>query len=817
MPEVVLRPTTMNSDFKQMLHGKVMALQEALDDAQPLMSTEKIDLVRAICPVIQAFSQDKQHTALSSLLHEMSGILTPEPGMPQPRSTTDTSWTPQADPSQEQSPVLSESVNPSAAEDEHSDNDNGLASETPISKAANTIDIRMPEIDMDALFPVSTPVLSYDDINNIIALAGSLGGVEDWPAGAIDNTLFVSQSPTSANIRIPSLPPVDSSGDWLLNDMIDLNTPLGLPNAEPETDDLNSSANRSGPADIFSGGFQLDSVSPVSSLFPPIAETRSVQDGESGAVYHEADNALGLSGNPDERAPVDSGTAPVTPSSFPPQAVEASGMALLRGDNISWDWIPLTGRFETAWGVFDGQYLKAVLEELTYASRVITERTIDYFVSKWSRSQGASEVWAGREHEFEALAHLGQRRPLVLVKEQSQWALIEVQRSAGRVNHYRCRVSDQPTSPAWDHGQCSYCVRVGERMSDILHLQKELVKPWQNTLEIITTSARDTTWVLWMTHLHIEQLDLSRHVPPDYARHLAQEILFDLKASQTTDLVLNMPKSLSPPVSEEQVIQTFYLELGKKNKYDDRLWNTIIEVAKDPSHRTGVQEIGLQRSSELFQLAMNIASPDALLMLKECLRELRSQSQPPDNYPENANGTFRALQAYSQKKQLSNVGLRLAQWKLYQVKKKGGDLESEIIRSTPPGKASPTPAEIHRDLSANNKGVYWDNLVDVFGGDPNILCFIPRNAIGPPPWSRRYTATTYRDLPIPEKTILGKFWRQFKRHVLMGVDGKLSSHLLYMRAPVGIYPLEQMSDESIIQDDSIFTFDMDALSRPSCV
>ncbi|KAH8430989.1 uncharacterized protein LDX57_008651 [Aspergillus melleus] len=271
-----------------------------------------------------------------------------------------------------------------------------------------------------------------------------------------------------------------------------------------------------------------------------------------------------------------------------------------------------------------------------------------------------------------------------------------------------------------------------------------------------------------------------------------------------------------PLADDEQTLQDFYMRMGAENACGDRLWRMVKQFANSPSHISGGQQLGLRRAAELLQLAIGIASPQALIMLKECLRELRSESPLLEGHAETAGGVFRALQAFSKESHVSKVGLRLAQWRLYRMKKHSESFSEEIIRSIPPGKAVPTSAEIQRVLATHKKGVYWDNLVEAAGHQsPNILCLLPPAVIGPPPWRRKFTATTYRDMPIAEKAILGKLLWSLKRQIFLCVDRDLPNVLLRMRPPVGLYPLEGTSDEFLLRNGSSLSFDPNMLSETS--
>ncbi|GKZ63711.1 hypothetical protein AnigIFM49718_006931, partial [Aspergillus niger] len=80
--------------------------------------------------------------------------------------------------------------------------------------------------------------------------------------------------------------------------------------------------------------------------------------------------------------------------------------------------------------------------------------------------------------------------------------------------------------------------------------------------------------------------------------------------------------------------------------------------------------IGMDRASELMQLAMNIGSPDVLISLQECLRHIREQlASTSPSFSETPWGTFDAYCLHQKSQALSTIGLRLGSWKLQRLRR----------------------------------------------------------------------------------------------------------------------------------------------------
>ncbi|KAH8431679.1 uncharacterized protein LDX57_009333 [Aspergillus melleus] len=803
-----------NSEVQQGMDEKLEALGRALEEAEPPMSTHSkdrivaalVDLFREIWPAIQtSYPGLAQFITRYRPIHEIVGTPQPESGSAWTLSTVEAARAPGENASESSSADIEELFMVDAIDTGNSNQSGQLQPDQFSPEGVSAIDSLVPEIGINAALQACGPNLSNRELDDLLALADSFSGIGDLPpAEDFDYSLFVTQSPAGVGLEVPPLPSVGSSSDWITDNIMADNISLDLADAtstdhnmriiESEAETTNITFDK--PRHVV----DLDSPVSVGEDFPVVVQ--AMQDCGSSACAREAENEICvISAHSEKGLDIN-------------RMVEETGLALLKGDDISLDWIPPNDHFQCAWGVFSGQDLKVMLHDLLHPSRMISELTVDYFARKLFARQAPPGSWVGREHELDKLTELRYRKLVILIREAEKWSLIEVQLYASKVIHYNCYAADQSTTPSWDHSGCSSCLRIGERVMQLLHQQQDAVMPWENLASNITTSAPDIAWLIWTTRvLAAEQIDLSLLTTTEYRFELAQEILFDLKAAQTAQLTV-MSRNYPALANDEQTLAAFYMDMGARTMCGDQLWRIVQGLAES---EPGRQQLGLQRAAELFQLAIGVASPEALTMLKGCLRELRSQSQPPDEYPETAGGVFRALQAFSKKSHLSSVGLRLAQWKLHRMKKGSESFAKEIALSIAPGKEAPTSAEISRVLAGYNKGVYWNNLVEAAGkNDPNILCLIPPIVVGPPPWLRNFRPTAYRDMPIAEKAILGTILWKLKRQIFMGVDTNLSSVLLYMRPPADLYPLEETSDESILQNDSL-SFDPHLLRGPGRV
>lgn len=70
--------------------------------------------------------------------------------------------------------------------------------------------------------------------------------------------------------------------------------------------------------------------------------------------------------------------------------------------------------------------------------------------------------------------------------------------------------------------------------------------------------------------------------------------------------------------------------------------------------------------------------------------------------------------------------------------------------------------------------------------------------MGPP--GGTLTATSYRDLPHLESQLLGELLEEFQPGIISSVNADLSNILLHLKNSSGHYPLEQYSNEQIMEE-----------------
>lgn len=610
------------------------------------------------------------------------------------------------------------------------------------------------------------------DFEAMLALVADMGDTELFPpldsAAEIDDLLFVPQpnSHLGALLSFPSSPPPELETDWLAGNCSDF------------------------------------------PLFPPFLESTQQVD-QLGASSEQTGEVFELITNT-SCTPLSAAASP--PSSLNPGALipanlqsemQAIETAMERGDTSGILTANISDQFRCAFGVFDGSFVRTLLEQLTQSDRVVGEEVIIYFASKLTALHTASETWIGRRTSLYELSN-SRRRLLIMLWGNNEWSLIEVQPHIGRLTHYKCSQAGSMVSQSMEHSTCSDCITTAEHVNGLLRREGKLVPSWEYTAQNIPTELGDgALWLIWVTRLRAERASPTEPVPAGYRLTLAREFLHDFKAMQSSDSILKAGRPSNTPTQHEMstVIEDFWTQFGNENGFGRKLWDTVQQFSARVNAKS-LEPVGLERASELVQLAVSIGSPDVLLALKDCLRQVRSQLLSANaSYPDTPWGTFDALRGHQRKEHLSIIGVRLGNWKLQQLKRdlEGGidDIVDHILSGKPPS-ASASRKEIAERLK-DKKASYWCHIVDYVGNkDPNILCLLPRTVtIGPPRWPRKFNATSYRDLPVWECKLLGELCADLRPQVLLSVDADLSKDLFYMRDPAGQYRIETLSEEQI--------------------
>ncbi|KAI2877344.1 hypothetical protein CBS76997_10247 [Aspergillus niger] len=134
-------------------------------------------------------------------------------------------------------------------------------------------------------------------------------------------------------------------------------------------------------------------------------------------------------------------------------------------------------------------------------------------------------------------------------------------------------------------------------------------------LNLFTPEYADGFWLLWVTRRRTEWMDAQESVPADHRLRLAREVLHDFKAVQSSSglLQLGLPGNLPTPDGTSISLEAFWREFGEYHGFRTTLWDKIGEITarKDRNQMS----IGIDRASELMQLAINIGSPDVLISL----------------------------------------------------------------------------------------------------------------------------------------------------------------------------------------------------------
>ncbi|KAH8430995.1 uncharacterized protein LDX57_008656 [Aspergillus melleus] len=442
-------------------------------------------------------------------------------------------------------------------------------------------------------------------------------------------------------------------------------------------------------------------------------------------------------GSPDSMPtfPMEDDSTPATDkeAQFPsPGFTEALYQTLVALENenlsdVSFTWIADTHNFRYPWGVFGGSFTRTLLEQLVRPHESEGDETVKYFIRKRAVSQSTAGCCMYFRRELGEMRQIAER-VLTVIGGSKDWSLVEAHPRRGWLTHYTCS-SDSP-STAQSHRACDHCNYISEHLSLLLRQVGEPVPFWRKkTQDVPPWTTSDSLWLLWLTRTWSDTLDLAQPMPAKYELMLAQEVLGDIKAVYSSQMMLGTDMIASPvqPGDLYGALESFWIDFGSQNGFGRRLWERLGQLAAKPTLKTN-ETVGLSRASELLQLTVSIASPEVFLSIKNCLAVLRSQPAAHSViFPETPRGSFDALLSHTNHSQLSSIGVRLGQWKLYQMKKElGGDLEQSIL-SGGSSTAQVTLNLITDILKQNRQGAYWAHVVDYVGDrDPNILCLLPR-------------------------------------------------------------------------------------------
>lgn len=491
--------------------------------------------------------------------------------------------------------------------------------------------------------------------------------------------------------------------------------------------------------------------------------------------------------------------APETVSSTDGTAIEALELvsaALERGElsDVPLHRIASGWTLRCGWGHFDGAAVRTLLGDLIRQDHPGQPEVIDYFARKMAWRSRSLDVWIGRLPYFLHSFQMRQRF-LILVEEPESWSVIEVQSQAGKTIHYRC---EEP-SALNDHDGCRFCTEATAHLDGLARQGNAVGRGWNCQVQGLPTWDRgDGVWAIWVTRLCSEQGDPSEQVPTNYQQTLAREITWDFSAIYNASVIRS--PGLPTPLEDSPPLEQYWMEFGQRHGFGGRLWEKVQQIASRPNTRAYDVVVGVERASELLQLALNIASPEVLLAVKGCLAQLRSQrASGPHAYPDSPWGAFDALRSHLRTENLSTIGARLGVWKLHMLKQEYADRIVDVILSEKPPSATVQPGGVQDLLKKDHKGVYWSNLVEHVGNnDLSVLCLIPRTVtIGPSHWARKFMSTSYRDMPIWEKKLVGEICAALRPNVLSSIEPNLSKALLYLQDPGDRYPLETLEDDYI--------------------
>ncbi|PYH40083.1 uncharacterized protein BP01DRAFT_361553 [Aspergillus saccharolyticus JOP 1030-1] len=786
----------MQAELKQSIEDKTRALSRALDELQESKGTREnvtkalLELIKVVCPVPQQSESGKQSpTPLRQIVRYIASLLQPTHDDQQAfyHATPEYQITRI---SLSQSPVTSNEciIHETAVDLVDSSVQAGNIQPSPLE--TGLMDVVISEEDLAAIFAtellpdhmpgddMSPPLHGFGDqygesLETLLAMVPNIENstthktVRDSPA-TTDDALFVPQS--NAAMDFYTQPQVSPEIDIWKDLMAEPNSILNC----RETQERHRTP---------FGDESRVSTPPYASLSPHSFVLNPTTLSDIFSLDHSVSS------------PPTSATLARNLEDFALD-LEKAGL-----DCQSIETICPSSRFQCSWASYDGRFVQRLLKELTTSDQAAGAATLEYFARKLTAVNTASDTWIGRLTDLKELQQCPQRL-LLMSGEDEDCSLVEIQQMYGKIIHYLCRESVL----ANEHDTCTLCAQIRMHITQILQQQGRTNAEWDFQSQVIE-SVCDTSGLIWITRRRVSWANVKESVPPGYRLDLAREVLHDFKAAQSTNGLLRAGIFGTLPTTEEDTtmsVETFWTNFGFRHGYESRLWDRIRDVATRTTEKDHMP-MGITRASELVQLAINIGSPDVLISLKECMRQIRGQLIHKDtNLPETPWGTFDAYRLHQRNQTLSAIGLRLSTWKLQQLRKEhSGNLES-VVDLILEGKPSSVPVsrdEVMEALKGRKKASYWSHLVDYVGNhDPNILCLLPRFvSIGPPRWHRRLNATSYRDLSVRECKILGEIYTDFRSQILRSADKSLCQDLLYMKDPGGLYRIEDLSYESITQ------------------
>ncbi|GKZ63620.1 hypothetical protein AnigIFM49718_001833 [Aspergillus niger] len=797
----------MQAELKKEIEAKTRAVNMALDKwkedggSREDVTKSLVELINVVWPVLQTSAPGRlDRTNIRRIIQYVASLLRPhEDGLSPSHSIASTSYHYAFMPSPER---LS-----SRGEDGAKDTTAGAES------ALNQLDsLQTGPAEIDGLDMSISP-------SHLAAIFP-----EDFLGGMPNNDLdLVPQGPVPEGSQLQDfgtlMEMVDNMGDTVLNSFTPGDDHLFVPQLTPQSGpnmnlDLRPPTSPGSWEEWLAGSNTVAHPEMPIGLETPVASMNNTHsenlNGPTSATpdLHDVPEIMGLS--------TDLSTS-ATPSSIR-LAANLNDIAFdleNEGDRSQiLDHISKSDIFPTTWSTFDGGFVQTLLRELVCADKPVGAATVDYFACKLAAVQTAPETWTGRWIELKELRQCPQR--ILLMVDDPGYSLLEIQCQAETLIHY----IGGNTTPPEDHDHCGICPRIKEQVTQLLHLERRRTPQWNIQHQAIPTECADGSWLLWVTRRRTKWMDAQEPVPADYRLRLAREVLHDFKAAQSSYglLRLGLPGNLPTPDGTPVSLEAFWKGFGEHHGFRTTLWDKIGEIAARKDNNQ--MPIGMDRASELMQLAMNIGSPDVLISLQECLRHIREQlASSSPSFSETPWGTFDAYCLHQKSQALSTIGLRLGSWKLQRLRRDhSGSHETlaDLILNEKPHHKTVSRERIMTILK-DKKAIYWCHLVEHVGNnDPNILCLLPRVVnIGPPRWHRKLNATSYRDLSLRECKILGELYTDLRSKILHTACDELSTDLLYMKDPGAYYRIEKLSPEQITQEPLTSDFFIGILQKVS--
>lgn len=421
--------------------------------------------------------------------------------------------------------------------------------------------------------------------------------------------------------------------------------------------------------------------------------------------------------------------------------------------------------------------MRHLLRQLIDSCSTIGDDLIDYFARKLTSLQRQSGLLVTRWSHSNSLQI--RHRTLIIIGDSADWSLIEVQLQLGIIVHYKhCLVH-----VLHDDTGCHHCREISAAADKFVSTNREIVPRWKYRAEILPGLPEFYGLsLLWTLHLRQGFGELLP-TPLDYRSALLHELLVDMKAADKGSLLpgngsmTGHARPIERGISPVAGLQAFWLNFGEQQGFGTRLWNKVLQLNGEATHG-----FSLGRASELLRIALSIAAPDVLIDIKGCLREIRS-------WRELAQDSFKPpwdkcdVSISAESKCLFGIRRRISAWRSYCLKKRW----KECRRYT-------------GHNGSREKGAYWDHLVQhVGGGNPNILCLIPRRAIiFPPSTACSLNTNSYRDLAISECKVVGRICEEFRPGVVSAIDADLRRAFFSLKEPPCRYNLEEWSNRQIL-------------------